>query len=144
MNKKENAFSPTWIKNKMHFHKFFSRKASQHSLLCQEVDCISGKGFTRANWCKWHLHRNNCFTYLAKNSGVRVIVIHLKVQGTESAVLLKKKKKRPRNNERQNVIVVKKQKKKKQKKSPQRLSCLGISATLVKFSFFSLDREWNF
>ena len=69
-----------------------------------------------------------------------MIVIHLKVQGTESAVSLKKKKKRPRNNERQNVIVVKKQKKKKQKKSPQRLSCLGISATLVKFSFFSLDR----
>ena len=66
-----------------------------------------------------------------------MIVIHLKVQGTESAVSLKKKKKRPRNNERQNVIVVKKQKKKKQKKSPQ---CLGISATLVKFSFFSLDR----
>ena len=94
MNKKENAFSPTWIKNKVHFHKFFSRKASRHSLLCQEVDCISGKGFTRANWCKWHLHRNNSFTYLAKNSGFRVIVIHLKVQGTESAVLLKKKKKK--------------------------------------------------
>ena len=128
----------------MHFHKFFSRKASQHSLLCQEVDCIFGKGFTRANWCKWHLHRNNCFTYLAKNSGFRVIVIHLKVQGTESAVLLKKKKKKQRNNERQDVIVVKKQKKKNKKKSPQRLSCLGISATLVKFSVFSLDREWNF
>ena len=71
-----------------------------------------------------------------------MIVIHLKVQGTESAVLLKKKKKRQRNNERQDVIVVKKQKKNKtKKKSPQRLSCLGISATLVKFSIFSLDRE---
>lgn len=69
-----------------------------------------------------------------------MIVIHLKVQGTESAVLLKKKKKRQRNNERQDVIVVKKTKQ-KTKKSPQRLSCLRISATLVKFSIFSLDRE---
>ena len=68
-----------------------------------------------------------------------MIVIHLKVQGTESA---QEEKKRQRNNERQDVIVVKKQKKKKKKKkSLQRLSCLGISATLVKFSIFSLDRE---
>ena len=68
-----------------------------------------------------------------------MIVIHLKVQGTESA---QEEKKRQRNNERQDVIVVKKQKKKKnKKKSPQRLSCLGISATLMKFSIVSLDRE---
>ena len=68
-----------------------------------------------------------------------MIVIHLKVQGTESA---QEEKKRQRNNERQDVIVVKKQKKKKKKKKHlQRLSCLGISATLVKFSIFSLDRE---
>ena len=128
----------------MHFHKFFSRKASQHSLLCQEVDCISGKGFTRANWCKWHLHRNNCFTYLAKNSGFRVIVIHLKVQGTESTVLLKKKKKSKGIMRDKTSSLSKNKKKKNKKKSPQRLSCLGISATLVKFSIFSLHREWNF
>ena len=115
MNKKENTFSPTWIKNKVHFHKFFSRKASRHSLLCQEVDRISGKGFTRANWCKWHLHRNNSFTYLAKNSGFRVIVIHLKVQGTESAVLLKKKKKKGKGIMRDKTSSLSKKKNKKQK-----------------------------